>query len=297
MNNTTIDTIKEKIQWICEGGVQLLSEFSGVHPITSPDDPFIFISVSGNYAWNSLPPAGKQVQIHLLKEINGFVELVRSLTRTMPEAGREKLLHLLEDIRAAVEQDTLTWWKTKNEAIAGFQKLTDQVVAVIVEHYGSPLHTVLAIPDTNALLINPDIEHWYFEGVDHFEFILTPALLSELDKHKINHKNPDIREKAHKLIRKFKEYRRRGPLHQSIVVVNGRISLRSIACEPNMSQALSWFDPTNTDDRFLATALEIMADNLAASVFIVTSDINMQNKAEMALIPFQETPESEQKDK
>jgi predicted ribonuclease YlaK len=57
-----------------------------------------------------------------------------------------------------------------------------------------------------------------------------------------------------------------------------------------MSQTLSWFDSTNADDRFLATALEIIRANMGAIVFIVTSDINMQNKAEMAGIPFREVP-------
>jgi predicted ribonuclease YlaK len=140
------------------------------------------------------------------------------------------------------------------------------------------------------LLANPDIERWQFEGVDHFTIVLTPTALSELDRHKVNHKNECVRRKASKLILKIKEYRRRGPLHGGVSVVKGQVSLRSVAHEPNMSESLSWFDATNADDRFLATALEEIRANLGARVFIVTSDINMQNKAEAAGIPFYEVP-------
>lgn len=53
-----------------------------------------------------------------------------------------------------------------------------------------------------------------------------------------------------------------------------------------MAQSLSWFDANTADNRFLATTLETIRGNLAPRLFIVTEDINMQNKAGMAGIPF-----------
>ena len=77
-----------------------------------------------------------------------------------------------------------------------------------------------------------------------------------------------------------------------VVVVQDRVALRSIANEPNMDQSLSWLDSTNADDRFLASAIDVMRVDLATPAFIVTSDINLQNKAAMAGLPFREVPAS-----
>lgn len=107
---------------------------------------------------------------------------------------------------------------------------------------------------------------------------------------KINHRNEDVRKKAETLINKIKEYRRRGRLNDGVDVVSGKIFLRSVALEPNMQETLPGLDPTNVDDRFLASVVELMQTNVRSSVMIVTRDINLQNKAEMARVPYCEPP-------
>jgi hypothetical protein len=83
------------------------------------------------------------------------------------------------------------------------------------------------VPDTNALIFNPDIEKWEFDDMRQFTVVLTPPVLSELDTLKI--KSPGVetvREKSVKVINKIKEYRRRaanasGKLTDGIVLVTG----------------------------------------------------------------------------
>ena len=290
MTSTMLDMLRARAEQIRDEGVRLLSEFSGMHPVNTPSDSVIILSLSGDQRWNDLPPEGKQAQVRLLPEVDRFAELIRALTRNLPGSSYQKLEAALKRIRSAIDQDEGTWWKTRDEAVDGFRGLIDEVTATLEDYHGSPPSVVLVIPDTSALLVNPDIEQWQFEDVDHFTIVLTPTVLSDLDRHKVNHRNEDVRDKASKLIRKIKEYRRRGPLHGGVSIVKGQVSLRSIAYEPNMPESLSWFDATNADDRFLATALEEIRANLGARVFIVTSDINMQNKAEAAAIPFREVP-------
>lgn len=53
---------------------------------------------------------------------------------------------------------------------------------------------------------------------------------------------------------------------------------------------LPWLDPTNNDDRFLASVVEIARENTRCVVAIVTGDINLQNKARFARMPFCEPP-------
>ncbi|MHB8276467.1 MAG: PIN domain-containing protein [Candidatus Humimicrobiaceae bacterium] len=147
------------------------------------------------------------------------------------------------------------------------------------------------VPDTNALLANPRIEQWRFAGVSEFEIILTPTVLSELDKLKINHRVEVVREKAEGLIRQIKGYRARGKLNDGVPLTSGISTLKSIAVEPNFNQTLSWLDPSNDDDRILASFIEVMKIYPNSPVIIITNDINMQNKAEFAGIPFIEPPD------
>ena len=290
MTATVMDILQNRADQICTVGVKLIKEFSGMHPVNTPNDSVVFISASGNQFWEILPPGGKQIQASLLPEVDRFINLIRTLAQSLPNVAQQDLASSLKEIRSAVEQNGTTWWETKDEAVDGFQKLIDKVVSTFDDYCGGSSVEVLPIPDTNALLGNPDIEHWQFEGVKQFTMVLVPTVLSELDRHKINHGNQQLRDKAFTLIRKIKEYRRRGSLQEGVSIVRDRISLRSIAHEPNMAQSLSWFDSANADDRFLATSLEIIRSNFSNIVFVVTSDINMQNKAEMAGIPFRETP-------
>jgi predicted ribonuclease YlaK len=150
---------------------------------------------------------------------------------------------------------------------------------------------VFCVPDTNALLYNPSLEKWGFDGVTSFTIVVPPTILSELDALKINHRNETVRQKAETLISQMKEYRRRGRLTEGVTLVNGKSTLLAIATEPNMQNSLPWLDSVNNDDRFLAVVIEVMRLRPRSVVFAVSRDINFQNKAEFARIPFVEPPE------
>jgi rRNA-processing protein FCF1 len=291
MNNTMLDIIQTRANYLCESGIQMLSKYSRTHAINTPGSSVISISPYGDQYWDKLPTEGKQVQAQLLPKIDRFMELVIVLTKSLPGDTQRELQSTLIDIRSAIEQNRPTLWKTQAEAIDGFRKLISRVISTFTDYYKNSSDEVLAVPDTNAFLTSPDIERWRFELVDKFDIILTPTVLSELDKIKIHHKNQDVRDKANKIIRKIKEYRRRGSLHEGIIIVKDHIGLRAIATDPKMSESLSWLNANNKDDCLLATSIEIIQSNLGARVFIVTGDINMQNKAELAGIPFVEIPD------
>jgi predicted ribonuclease YlaK len=58
-----------------------------------------------------------------------------------------------------------------------------------------------------------------------------------------------------------------------------------------MDEALSWLDPTNRDDRFVATVAELIRQRPRSAATIVTRDLNLQRKAELASLPFVEPPD------
>ena len=149
---------------------------------------------------------------------------------------------------------------------------------------------VIVVPDTNALLFNPALEEWSWSDVARFRVALTPTVLSELDRLKAEHRSEGVKGKANRLIRQFKEYRRRGRLTEGVPLRNGVSTIYALAIDPDMSSSLSWLDAANQDDRLLATVMEIGRRHVRRPVALVTLDINLQNKAEFADVPFIEPP-------
>ncbi len=57
-----------------------------------------------------------------------------------------------------------------------------------------------------------------------------------------------------------------------------------------MESSLSWLDPDVNDDRVIASVLSVEAQHPAARIVLVTGDVNLQNKADAALIEAVGTP-------
>ena len=58
-----------------------------------------------------------------------------------------------------------------------------------------------------------------------------------------------------------------------------------------MEQTLEWLDPTSGDDRIIAGVIDAMRRFPRSTVVLVTADVNLQNKAAFASLPFVEPPE------
>lgn len=149
---------------------------------------------------------------------------------------------------------------------------------------------LLLLPDTNAVVAVADIRRFLkLSGSNVLELVLLPTVLSELDNLKIFARDQQFRDKVAKTVRRIKGWRKQGSLHAGITLYGG-ITVRAIAREPRMAESLSWLDSENRDDRILASALEVQASEPACQVVLVTGDLNLQNKAEAAHLPFAETP-------
>lgn len=245
---------------------------------------------SGDYGFRDLDTEGRQLQSRLLTEYRHFGSLlIHLLDKIAPDAKRE-YKHSDRTIMRAIEQNR-TWHRTANDVLIECNAALDSQFALLHRLYDPSAGEPVFVPDTNALMHYVNLADWCFEGVTDFTIILLPTVLSELDRLKVSHRDLDVRRKAQSLIRQIKEFRRRGRLLDGVPVVSGQITLRSIAAEPASESYLPWFDPTNNDDRILASVLEVMATYPRSPVTIVTLDINMQNKAEYSRIPYVEPPD------
>jgi predicted ribonuclease YlaK len=188
-------------------------------------------------------------------------------------------------------QQKHTWCKDVHEAYENASKALQEELDLLNRLYNISLDFAILIPDTNALLYNPNIETWSFPETSKLLLILLPTVLSELDNLKVNHRNEDVRKKSESLIKRIKEYRRRGNLLSGITIVKDKIKIQALAIEPDMQNSLPWLDLNNSDDRIIAAIIEVMRLYPKSMVAVVSRDINFQNKADFARIPFVEPPE------
>jgi len=252
-------------------------------------DSIVIISTSGDYAYEKLTEQGRQVQAELLENYHRFYELINVLLRNQPKDTLAELSKSNKILLNIIEQND-TWCKNTTEALDKAVQALKMQCKLLNRLYDPFEGEVIFVPDTNALIYNPNLELWTFLEYPQFSVFLLPTVLSELDLLKINHRNDEVRNKSESLIRRIKEYRRRGKLTTGVTVVKGRIKIQSIAIEPDMNASLPWLDPDNKDDRILAGVIEVMRARPRSIVKAVSRDINFQNKAEFANIPFEEPP-------
>ena len=255
----------------------------------------IVIAGVGDYRWKELNEDAKQKQSDIYKKYNKLIQLYEVMLVEQPEKDVAKLHKIEKEVKDYILQGKQPWEKKVASVIAKVLNLIDEQFSLLNNINFTEEGLDIYVPDTNALLINYNLENWYFSKTEKFIIVLLPTVLAELDRLKIAHQNRELKEKAGKIITRIKEYRRRGTLTEG-VTINKKISLKAIALEPDFKRSLNWLDSDNNDDRIIASFLEVCRRNIRNSVYLVTSDINLQNKAEFANIPYSEPPEDVQAD-
>lgn len=286
---TFLDNLFEKIDNVKMLFEELIIKHSNIYKcITKSRSPFI-ISVSGVYIFKELKPEGKRIQSKLNKEYTDLFNLISVLLNNQVKPTIDKFNKINNILMKVINQNGNTFYKTIKEMNKSVNDAFNDLKSLLEELYKHLEKQIYIIPDTNALIQNPDLEDWVFEKKP-FTILLVPTVLSELDKLKIEHRNEEVRKKANSVINRIKGYRNRGSLFEGVNLRNGVSYLMSSAIEPNFTNTLNWLDENNNDDRFIASYFEIIRSYPDYNVSIVTGDINLQNKAEFALIPFYEPP-------
>lgn len=269
---------------------ELLLQHSSIYERNAPRGSVIAISAYGDCQFRDLGEEGRQLQVRLIKEYHQYYSLLSVLLKGLPKDSQRQIEESNETLLRIIEQQN-TWYKTTKEAYEKSIGALQAQMEFLKHLYDCSEGEYIFIPDTNALYHNSNLEKWLFDNIECYTLILLSTVLSELDDAKNNHHNERLREKAETIIRKIKDYGRRGNILECVPIVTGKIYLQAIAIEPKMEESLSWLDSKIKDDRIIAGVLEIMHNHPRTSVVLVTRDINLQNKAGMACIPFVEPPE------
>jgi hypothetical protein len=292
MAKTILENLKETEAAICELLKDLLINNSSVqYRADEYVAGFRVVSFSGDHEWLPMGENGRQLQSKVLEEYRHFVAILRTLLRSQPERSLKKFERNYETITRIIEQISPTPFGSTQQALDRVTNELREQTGLLDSLYDSSAGRAVYVPDTNALLFNPQLETWRFPDSPKFTLILIPSVLKELDELKILHRNENVREKADSLISRIKGYRARGSLTKGVTLVRDVSEIMAIATEPDLTRSLPWLDPQSEDDRILAVTLEIMRERPRSAVTLVTRDINLQNKAEFARIPFSEPPD------
>jgi predicted ribonuclease YlaK len=115
-----------------------------------------------------------------------------------------------------------------------------------------------------------------------------PQVLRELDGIKM--RPHDLGKKADGVIRRIKEYARRGDSFVG-VPINASLTMGEVASDPDMTGTLSWLQAGHGDDELLASVLDLRCLDLKTVVSLATRDRNLQNKARLARVAYLDVEE------
>jgi hypothetical protein len=245
--------------------------------------------VAPDWRWASPTDHVRQLRMRILPRLDRWIERFKLLFTQAPRDLRAEGSEATRRLRGWIARDGHGWEvpatidEARAKIAADFDKARN--LLDIVAPGGSDV-TVVGLPDTSALLDEPDLAKYRaFLGVDAAELILSATALSELDSLKDQGRTPEVREKARAAIRVIKSVRQQGSLLEGVTIAD-RLIVFSRPQEPNAQAAIGNLDLTVPDDRLLATAFEIQAERPAAAVVLITADANLQTKAELARLPF-----------
>jgi hypothetical protein len=255
-----------------------------------------FVIVAPDWAWGKPTDELRRIQMRVVPQYEAWWERFDLLFKDAPEELKQEIEQVHAAIREWISRTDNGWtgWdvpRTIGDAKATlserFHKLR-QFLDVVAPSSGEG--GVLAIPDTSALIDAPDLARYPGTlGVTKTDIYLVPGVLSELDALKDQGRNPDIREKARAAGRAIRDLRQGGSLLDGVELVPG-VRVFSRPQEPEFDGLPGRLDRSVPDDRILAAAFELQREHPTAAVVLVTGDLNMQTKAELARLPFAEPP-------
>ena len=255
-----------------------------------PDSGVVFIGFP-RHSWDEPDEKQRRLQIELKGLHTDWSEQMRLLFSGAPEDLQEHISETDDFVRKWIEKDSS--WEIKPDKEENKRTFREKIVV-----FRDALNTVndekrarvTLVPDTNAFVWCPDpVRYGEIAGGQSYDFVLLPTVLSELDDLAMKARDESFREKVKAAIRRYKGWREQGRLLDG-VTVNRTITVRSVAREPNFDRTLHWLDRTIRDDRIVASVLELQRAMPSAVIVLVTSDVNLQNKADAASIPCAESP-------
>jgi rRNA maturation endonuclease Nob1 len=267
------------------------SAIRNVNPNT-PDSSMVFVGAA-DWGWGPSDPALSASQMRLAARYDAWFDRFRLVFTHPTHDVASDMKEVDEFVRRWTERPG-TWdhsiprtidaaKEVATKQFETFDRLLD-----IASRSGSD--TLRLVPDTSALIRNPDLASYARAAPSPtFTIHLVPTVLAELDDLKDRGRTQELRDQAQGVIRRLKGLRDKGNLATGVKVTK-TITVQTEAREVDVRGVLDWLEPAVPDDRLLAASLRLQSDHPSGSVVLVTSDLNLQNKADAVGMPYVETP-------
>jgi rRNA-processing protein FCF1 len=267
------------------------SSIVNVNP-NSPDSDFVFVTAA-DWGWAPSDAETSAAQVRLLGRYTRWFERFQLLFDHPTPEMTSRLTTADEFVRRWVSRPD-AWDHSIPRTIEAAHERADKELRAfddlleVASRAGSSV--LKLVPDTNALLRNPDLASYARDTpASTFDVHVLPTVVRELDELKDRGRTPELRAQAQSVVRRFKGLRDRGNLADGVALTR-QITVRLESREVDAASVLNWLDPTVPDDRIIGAALRLQSDHPASTVLLVTSDLNLQNKADSVGLPYLETP-------
>lgn len=273
---------------------QLMMQLLDISPIERfRNDPESMIVVLGpSHHFSKGTEEQKRLQLLVQEQYSRWLEQFRLLFQGAPHDMKRQIAKTDEFVTSWINLNgSFAVPATTSKAKERFSEEIKVFAQLLKLREGTGKQSMIVVPDTNALIRNPNVLGMVpIAGTTSYTAILTSTVIRELDILKSDYrKDPDFRKKVDGVIQRITGLRNQGSINAG-VTVNKTVTIKMFPKEPDFKKTLSWLDSQVNDDRLIATALEIQRGEPSSIVVLVTSDMNMQSKAELAELPFVETP-------
>jgi hypothetical protein len=242
------------------------------------------MSGAGDYEWAELNDNGRKIQEQLLNDYKCFINLFRFLSTGLPDRQQNVLDTSVQKVFNIIEQNGFLFKMNKEEEFNSAMKAIDLQLRLIAASYEVTDEYCLLIPDSSALVANPEIEKWNFEEIDRFKIVLLPIVANELNK--VTTKNEQMQ---NKIKSKILDYAKLGNIFEG-VKINKQNIIKFAGNLQKTEYPLAWLDINNNYDQVIVSYFEMVRANPHTQVILITGNPILQAKALLANVVHIEPP-------
>jgi rRNA-processing protein FCF1 len=242
--------------------------------------------------WAELLPELEREQNRLLKDFEEWHSDFCGLFQNVTKDEDRQLQKLYLDMDSWIKYRQVSGLpKSVDEAIKSFTAICDQFSNFLDKIEPANKFRSILVVDTSAIINCPDISQISTSlNLSGAIFVIPSTTISELDNLKTMKRDDEFRQRLKAAIHYLEETMANGDDPEGVQLADGSI-LKMLAVEPDFSKLPEWLDPEINDDRILAAAIELQIGNPVSFIAILTNDINMKNKANLAGIPVKKVPD------
>lgn len=267
---------------------QLLDK-SSINEFRNDPNSGVFI-IAPPYYWGELTSDGETIQAKAITLMDELMSRFDMLFDGKPITILNRYDEIKKYFIGVIKRESRDWCTpaSLDEAKIKLKEVIQETNTLLDWLEGLGNKDTVIVPDTNALIINHKLESYgqILGDIEKWTIVITPTVLKELDELKIKNTGNEFKEKVKNTIRYIKGLRAQGDVINGVQIFNKKVTIRLQAIEPNMNKTLPWLDSSNNDDRIIASCFDIQVRNPSLCVIIMTADLNLQTKAQLAGIPF-----------